>query len=236
MIYSYNTLGWYSAKAQRQYDKTGNIRVLHHWPTNVIPAFQIVLDDTITTASYEVFDIDDNLISSGSVTVENASNTAGTAYSRLKFLGTTITSQEEGFYYLKITYDSSNYIWSDAFCWLDDVSELLKVSAVSSNIQIGEFEINLSGFTYEVYLDAKGIIPEYEITEEGDEKTYGVVPLFNSRNKLSEFQITGYWATLDFLAGLRILETNGTISITYLSDTFEVYNIENSEKVAEYSY
>ena len=107
MIYSYNTLGFYITKGNRQYDKTGNIRVLHHFVTNNVPAFQLIVPETVTASSYKVFDINDNQISTGSVTVENDTNEAGTAYSRLIFTGATISSQEDGFYYLEVDYDGT---------------------------------------------------------------------------------------------------------------------------------
>lgn len=236
MIYSFNTLGWYKTKANRQYDNTGNERILHHFETNKIPSFQLIIDATITTASYELFDSEDTLISNGSVTVENDTNNAGVAYSRLIFLGTTLTSKDDGFYYIKITYDTSNYIFSDVFCWLTDVSEYLKIEAVSSNFSIGGFTVNTTGFTYLVYLQANDSILEYEIDEEGIEKTFGDIPLYNTRRKMNQFEITGYRVTLDFLSGLRVLWANGTVTLTFKGDEFEIYDMENPESGENYSY
>lgn len=247
MIYSYNTLGFYTTKTNRQYDNTGNIRVLHHFETNKIPAFQLIIVSAETfTASYELFDIDDTLVSSGSVTVEEDTNEAGTVYRRLIFLGATLASKEDGFYWIKITYDTDQVIYSDVFCWQTDVSDYLRIEAktwadgspsVYANMMIGEFELNMANsFAYLVYLNADESALDYETEEEGVEKTYGNIPLFSSRNKISEFEITGYRITHDFLAGLRQVWTNGVVTLTYKGDEFDIYDMENPEKNSSYNY
>lgn len=230
MIYDYNTLKWYTDKTRRQYEVSGNPFILHHYETNKIPSFQLVIDSTISTATYKLFTREDVEISNGSVTVENATNNAGTDYSRLIFLGATLSSQDDGFYYIEVDYDG-NLIYSDIFCWETDVSEYLKITATTSNVIIGEFELNTAGYEYLVYLDVAVKRPtENEIEEEGVQKTYGDVPLFNSMNKTKDFLINGYLATYDFLSGLRILSTNGSVLIEYNGVSNDVYDIELPEK------
>jgi len=237
MIYSYNTLGFYTTKSNRQYDNTGNIRVLHHFETNKIPAFQLIMDTpVVASASYELFDVDDTLVSSGSVTIESDTNVAGTAYRRLIFLGATLSSKDDGFYWIKITYNSTKYIYSDMFCWQTDVSDYLKISADTTDMFIGEFVLNMTGFTYLVYLKADESALDYDIKERGSEKSYGDIPLHSSRNKISEFEITGYRITQDFLAGLRQVWTNGVVTLTYKGDEFEIYDMENPETNSSYNY
>lgn len=235
MIYSYNTLGFYTTKINRQYDNTGNQRVLHHFETNKIPSIQIIIDTEITKATYILFSENDANISSGNVLVENDTTSNGIDYSRLILKNATTSLKDDGFYYLEITY-GANKIYSDIFCWQIDVSEYLKISATSTNVKIGQFILNLASFEYVVYLEAADANYEYEIEEQGIEKTYGNIPLFNSRNKINEFEITGYSKTLDFLAGLRILWSNGNITLKYKGDEFEVYDIENPSKSDTYNY
>lgn len=235
MIYSCNTLGFYTVQNQRQYDSGYNEKVIHHFETNKIPSFQIIVDSSISSCTYSLYDINNTLITSGSTTVESTTNEAGTSYSRIIRKEVTTTGNSDGFYYLELTYTGGT-LYSDVFCWQTDVSEYLKVSVVSSDVQIGQFNLNLSDFTYKVYLDAKNATYEYEIDEEGIEKTYGNLPLFNSRNKINEFEITGYKVTLDFLAALRIFWTNGTVTLTYKGDEFEIYDMENPEKKDNFGY
>jgi hypothetical protein len=483
MIYSYNTLGFYETKGNRQYDNTGNIRVLHHFETNKIPAFQVIVLGTIISASYKLFDIDDVQIATGSVAVENAVREDSTVYSRLIFLGTTLASKDDGFYYMEITYTNSgsysgysalgqtsrdwigmtsapngnvyatvdggdiymqtggtgnfialsqtsrdwrqiaaapngniyavvssgdiymqtggtgnfialsqstrnwygitvaangnayasvntgdiymqtggtgafvalsqttrlwrgmtvangnvyacttlgdiymqtggaddfeallqttrlwhgmaaasngdvyaivlggetyvqrngtgqfvsiddqtelwrditvdaddsiyscvygediyeqtlsaggdNLAYTDVFCWQTDVSEYLKIEATTSNMVIGGFEMNMTGFTYLVYLEVKenGFTEEYPIEEEGKSKTFGDVGYFTSRNHEQQFEITGYRKTLGFLAGLRTVHTNGTVTLTYKNDISEIYDIESPDAAQSYTY
>ena len=234
MIFSFNTLGFYSVKVNRQYDNTDNKKFIHHFETNKIPAFQIILDSTITTATYKLYDVDDNEISNGSVTVENDTNDAGTAFSRLIFLGTTLSSKDDGFYYIEITYDGS-FIYSDVFCWQTDISGYLKISATTANMAIGGFKMNMDSFTYLIYFDADNLTEEFEVKEEGVERTYGDEPYYNSRNHVVEYIISGYRKTYNFIAGLRTVSTNGTVTITFDSETYEIYDIETPEKTSAYS-
>ncbi len=229
MIYSYNTLGVYTTKDNRQYDNTGNQCILHHYETNKIPNIQLIIDETISSATYTLFDEDGESIQTGSVTVESGTNEAGTSFSRLILKDATTSGQEDGLYSIEFTYDSTT-IYFDMFCWDTDLSDYLKVSGVSNDIMIGEYQINMDDFEYLVYLESDGVEYDYEVEEEGVDKTYGEIPLYNSRNKKTEFTITGYSKTHDFLAGLRILWTNGTITFTYKGDEFEVYDIENPDK------
>jgi len=237
MIYSYNTLGVYETKGNRQFDNTGNIRVLHHFETNKIPALQIVVLGTIATASYKLFDSDDVEIATGVMTVENDTREDLTAYSRLIFLGATLTGKEDGFYWIEITYDAQK-LYTDMFCWQTDVSEFLKIEATTSDMSIGGFKMNMTNFTYLVYLEVKenGFTEEYEVEEEGVSKTYGNEGSYNSRNHVQQFEITGYRKTLGFLAGLRPVYINGTVTITYKGDINEIYDIETADAAQSYTY
>lgn len=234
MIFDFNTLRWYSVKGNRQYDNTENRSVVHHFETNKIPSFQLVIDSTITTATYKLYDVEDTEISSGSVTVEHDTNENDVDYSRLIFLGTTLSGKDDGFYYIEVTHDGTP-LYSDVFCWQTDVSDYLKIVATSSDMSINDFSLNLTGFTYLVYLEAFDFTEDYEIEEEGSEKTYGVTTLFSSRNHSQTFDITGYRATEGFLAGLRTVQSNGVVTLTFKGEEFEIYDIEAPEKKSNYN-
>jgi hypothetical protein len=231
MIYSFGTLGWYSTKANRQYDNTGNENILHHFVTDAIPDFQVVIADTITTATYYLYDIDDVQIKTGSCTVSNETNNEGTAYSIIKLTGATTTSEDDGKYSLKVTYDGTD-MFSDVFCWRTTVTDYLKISAAVDGIAIGGFP--LDSFTYAVYLDT--ILPdeEFELKVVGDEKTYGDIPASASSNIVKTFVVTGYNKTLNFIARLAVLEINGTVTVTWKGDAVEVYDIQHTEKQEDF--
>jgi len=234
MIYSYNTLGYYETKANRQYDNTGNIKILHHFETNNTPSFQIIVDSTVIVAYYDIYDIDDVWIYTGTVTVENDTNNAGTEFSRLISTGDALSGKDDGFYYIEISYDS-NTLYSDVFCWETDVSEYLKIEATTSNMSIGGFENNMTDFTYLVYLEGTNFTEEYEVEEEGVERTYGNESYFNSRNHVVEYEITGYRKTLGFLSGIRTVGINGTVTVTFDSESYEIYDIGIPEKSSSYN-
>lgn len=234
MIYSYNTIGFYSAKSNRQYENTENEKIIHSFETDTIPDFQFIVDGTVASATYVLYDINDVSIKTGSCVVAAAETENETAYTRISLTGATTTGEDEGHYYLKVTYSGTD-IYSDVFCWKDDVSDLLKVSAAfGNNLMIGGRELDVSGDTYTVYLETKNHTEDYEISEEGVEKSYGNIALHTSRNHIVEYIITGYRKTLEFLAGLRVVSHNGTVTVTLNGEEYEIYDIENPEKADSY--
>jgi len=239
MIYSYNTIGFYSDKNNRQYDNTENEKIIHVFETDTLPDFQFIVDGTISaTPTYILYDINDNVIKSGNCTYVSdvESPTVGRiVYSQIKLNGATTTGKDEGHYYLKITYDGTD-AWSDVFCWRNDVSTLLKITVSFGNdLMIGGRTLDLNGDSYTVYLETKNHTEDYELSEETVEKSYGNIPLHTSRNHIVEYIVTGYRKTLEFLAGLRVVSHNGTVTTTLNGNEYEMYDIENPEKSDTYN-
>jgi hypothetical protein len=236
MIYSYNTIGFYSDKNNRQYENTENEKIIHTFETNTIPDFQFILDGDITdNFSYTLYDINDVSVQTGSCLKEPGTTENGTKYTKVKLNGETALNEDEGRYYLKITYGLTN-IYSDVFCWKNDVSDLLKISATfGNNLMIGGRILNVNGDTYTVYLETKNHTEDYEILEEGEEKSYGNIALHTSRNHIVEYIVTGYRKTVEFLAGLRVVSHNGIVTVTLNGEEYEIYDIENPEKVETYN-
>lgn len=231
MIYSYNTLGFYGVKANRQYDNAYNQSIIHIFETDKLPDFQIVIDDTVDSASYILYDLDDNQIKTGSITPTNTTNNEGTAYSIIALSGAVTVASEEGHYYIRVAYvvdGETYYAYSDVFCWQTTLTDYLKISAVSTGISIGGFPIDAQ--TYEVYLESKRFTEEHEIFEQGDEKTFGDVPAYVSVNRTHSHEILGYNKTANFLSGLRAIGVNGTITITWASESIEIYDIQMEQR------
>ena len=231
MIFNFGTLGWYSAKANRQYVNTDNQDVLHHFVTDTVPAFQIVINAAVSVATYILYDLDDSSIKAGSCTVVSTTNAAGTAYSKIKLSGVTTSGKSDGKYYFKVTYDAVE-IFSDVFCWKTTVTSFLKISAVmaSAALSIGTFP--LDAFTHTVYLSAVLPLDEFELKVTGSEKTYGDIPAFASSNIAKTFKISGTRNTLNFLSRLAVVETNGTVTITWKGDDIEIYDIQVEKESA----
>lgn len=222
MIYSFNTLGFYTVKANRQYDNTDNRQIIHKFETNKLPAFLFAIPGTITTATYRLLCVDETVIKTGSCALSTETNNFGTTYSIISLSGATTTLQTDGYYYIEVTCNTTAY-YSDVFEWVTDVSELLKINAVSTGLAIGVFPVG--AFTYTMYIDSNDFTEEHEVTEEGEEKTYGNVPAFVSVNRKYKFDLVGYNKTLQFLSGLRALLVNGSISLTWKGETVDIYDM-----------
>lgn len=227
MIYVYGILGFYITKASRQYDNTDNQSIIHHFVTNTIPDVQIIVDSAVASATYKLYDEDDTEISSGNCTVNSLTNDAGTAYSQIIISSKTTVGSADGRYYLTVTYGTTT-LYSDMFCWLTTVTGYLKIEAAAAAMSIGGFPT--ASLTHTIYLESHKFVEEYEIQEEGEEKTYGNISYFTSRNRVHTHDIVGYGKTYNFLAGLRVAEVNGTIKVTWDGEESEVYDINVEKK------
>lgn len=223
MIYNYGSIWFYESIANRHYENAGNRNDLHFFQTNVIPSFQIVVLGVYGTANYAIRDMDGNAIQSSSCTVFNKSTSQAVDYTVIQLSGAVTSGKSDGRYYLTVSYGAEE-IYSDVFCWKTDLSNYLKIVANTSAMKIGAYP--MEDFTHTVYLKSVKFLEEFEINEEGEEKTYGVVPAFTSRNRIHTHQISGYNKTLNFLSGLRVAESNGTITITWAGEELEVYDIQ----------
>ena len=92
----------------------------------------------------------------------------------------------------------------------------------------------INPFTWVSYFETNKVTEEYEINEEGVEKSYGVIPLHVSRNHMFTYEITGYLKTFDYLAGLRVVKANGTVTTVLNGETYEIYDIALPEKKGTY--
>lgn len=236
ILAQYNILNFYTSKTSRAWNKLesdgGNKELFRIFlQTGKIPAVQIMVD-AATSATIQVYDVNDTAIGSAlAMTVESSGHLTT---KRIVYTGTTLTGQESGDYYLKVVNGSDTY-YSDVFGWTSDsdkLSDLLKISAVSSNITVGRYyTMNLTNFTFECYVNADylGLAPdiEEEITQRGGVNNVVYSDLVVKR----EFEIYGVEYLYKFLLGLRILESNGTVTITHngISYTANDIMVEKTE-------
>ena len=231
LLAQYNTLGFYTAKTARQWDKAlaENADTEIHrvfFQTNNIPAFELIVS-VATSSTVQLMDSTDTLVGSAkTVTVE-----ASTGYVKLIYLGETLTGGNvltDGDYSLKVTNGSEVY-YSDVFGWTSDVdklNDLVKITAVSSDIRLGRnYLVNISDFTFECYLNAiyLGINPEFEEEVSQRDGTNNV--LYGNLVNQRQFDIDGCEYIFKFLLGLRVLESNGTVSITWKGVTYTANDI-----------
>lgn len=238
ILAQYNILGFYEAKAARQWDRMvaagadyETYRVF--LDTNNLPAVQLIVKDSLG-ATLQLVDINDQDVGSPiNMTVEDGGHPTAD-YKKLIFTGDELEEMSDGDYYLKIVNGEETY-YSDVFGWTsnpDLLGELIKVSAVSSNVKLGRnYIINLTDFTFECYLNADylGLQPEFE--EEVTQRDGINRVLYGSLVPTHEFNVYGCEYIFRFLLGLRVLETNGAITITFNSVSYTANDImaEKSE-------
>jgi len=208
-----NILGFYSVKASRQWDNTAN-KELHivFLETNHVPAVQLAVSAG-TAATIQLYTYLD--IAAGDPI--NMVVTDLTDYVRLNYLGETLTGGDvltDGYYYMKITNGGYSY-YSDMFAWTSDVTELLKVSAVSSNISHGGYIFDLTNFTYLCYLNAEKLTPQPENEEDAETDNGVVSPYYSSLSITRQWKVWGCEHIYLFLLRLRQFDTNGTVTITW---------------------
>jgi hypothetical protein len=156
----------------------------------------------------------------------------------LIYLGSTLAGNDDGDYSLKIVNGANTY-YSDVFGWTsnaDYLNDMVKISATSSDIRLGKlYKASLSSsFVFECYINAEynGIQPAVEETVQ---VKYGISnTVYSNLVETREFDVYGCEYILRFLLGLRMLETNGVITITWKSVDY-VANDIMAEKTDDHS-
>lgn len=227
MLRGYNHIKFYENKALQRWLTADIEDYVTIFETNTIPSFVLISDTAFASASGQIYNAktDETIGNSFSITV-----TVNDDSKQLKYLGSSLVDQDCGYYYIKITAGGDEY-YSEVFGWQDDVSELLKITSTSSNITLaGKYEIDLTGITYTSYYFAESADTDSEIDEEGVEKPYGDIPVFNTRTLIDAFEILGTREIFEYVSGLRILKTNGTVNLTYKNISADVYDIQTEKK------
>lgn len=231
MLIGYNTIKYFEDKTLQRWLNADNKFVFVYFATDLIPPFVLISDTAETSATVQIF----NASTDASVGAAKAvAVTTNGSSKMLKFDGFDLSlGSDEGCYYAKIvTNGSAETYYSSVFYWTEDSEsnlkelKLLKITAISSNITLANtYEIDLSDITYECFIEVLDPEVLQEITEKGDEKPYGDIGVFNTRIFKSTYELFGSSDILEFLSGLRILKTNGTITFTYNGIADDAFNI-----------
>ena len=224
MLLGYNTIEYYESKSLQRWLTADNKDIVVVFVTNKIPAFIFVTETEQATATIQVFNADTDVAIDSPVAAnvyEQATKTV------LEYTGSTIAGDTlpEGYYYLKIiTTGSTETYYSEVFGWKTDISDFLKITATSTAIIMANTWYG-NPITYECYLFADKADTEIEIEEEGVEKPYGDIPSFNTLNLLNSFEVYGTRGIMIFLAGLRVLKTNGTVTFVFNGVSMTAYDL-----------
>lgn len=206
-----------------------------------IPPFLFYVETTNTTVEALIINVeDDSIFQSFTCTIISDIG----AFKLIKFLSSNIVpALPDGYYYIRLKLIPSNtYFYSEVFGLLTNpyINNLLRVVIQSSNITLsGVHNVPLSEIaSIEFFLFINGITLTGEINEDGVEKPYGNIPVFNTLNIKHIVEVNCTNDILRYLHYLRIFETNGVIYISQgnFSDILpQVYGIEISVK-DEYNF
>jgi hypothetical protein len=230
ILAQYNILKFYTDRLYAQWERTENREIpIVFLATNNIPAFQIIVS-AATTATFQILDVDGNekLAAPSSVTVTDL-----TTYKRLKYNGGTLSGAAvlvAGYYQIKVTNGAETY-YSDYFAWTTstNLAKLLKVEATTANFALGrksDWVFDTTSITYLCYLNVTeymGITPAQE--EEANENNGVVVPYYTSLSKSRAWVIDGNEHIYEYLLGLRVLQMNGVVKVTWLGVEYTANDI-----------
>lgn len=215
MLQGYNTLQYYEDKSLQRWETSDN-KIFVYFEINKLPSFILISDTAAASATAQVFNaLDDTAVGSTfpvTVTVSGSKKI-------LKAENNEVVGGEEGCYYTKIvaggdTFYSEVYKWTPVDLATRKELGLLEVTAVSQNITTGS-SYDIDPFTYSCMFAAKPPIVTETITETGKERTYGDIAVFTTRTIKQKFEILGGVEHFRFLSGLRVLDTNGTVTFVY---------------------
>ncbi|WP_159522873.1 hypothetical protein [Sunxiuqinia indica] len=227
ILAQYNVLGVYASKEARLWESlkvNGNPELFRIFlETNTIPAIQLIVDNA-STASVQLLDANDNPLGSPlSMTILSE-----TGYKKVIYAGTTLSGYDDGDYSLKITIDAVVY-YTDVFGWTSNeyyLDDLLKITAVSSNIRLSNYyDMDLTGFTFECYINSEYLGLQPEVDEEIATRGGVTKVLYGNLVPLHEFEVYAAEYIYRFLLGLRVLESNGTVTVTWKSVSYTANDI-----------
>lgn len=231
ILAQYNPILFYTTKAARQWEKTANEKIIVTYPKFLdgstekckIPPFNLIIsssDEAVHTFSGRVINCSDEEIETlASYSISNKGS-----YAQVIYTGADIECDMPGFYYIEITVDGTTY-YSDMFEWSDDLDSLLKITADSSTVRIGLYDLDLFYTTHEFYVQAKVLSLNTYLKEEATEELAITSPIFGSSSIIRSLTVLATESIYGFFRGLRILSVNGEITVTWKNRTYSATDI-----------
>ena len=231
MLIGSNTLMFFEDKTLQRWATADNKFVYPYFGINVMPAFVLISDTSEVSATVQIFNANTDVAFGATQAVTVTTNGSN---KMLYFAVVTLAAGVEGCYYLKIvTNGSAETYYSEVFGWTEDSASNLKelgmlkitASALANYTLANTYAMDLSGITFECFLEVEEPELDADIKEEGNEKPYGDIPVFNTLAFKHEYELFGTEGIFRFLKFLRILKTNGTITFTYKGVAKNGYDI-----------
>jgi len=235
MLQGYNTLQYYESKSLQRWERLDNM-IFVYFKTDILPSFILISDTSASSATAQVYNaIDDTPFGATFPVVVSVSGSKKI----LKIENKQTVGGEDGCYYTKII-AGGDIFYSEVYKWVDDTLVnrkeigLLEITAVSQAITIGStYEVD--AFTYSCLLKTNNPVVNESIKETGKERTYGDLSVFTTRVIKQKYEMLGGVDAFKFLTGLRVLDTNGTV--TFIYDGISYIGIDiNFEKTDSISF
>lgn len=127
----------------------------------------------------------------------------------------------DGYYYITLQGDVSEFAFSEVFCIATDLSGLIKFELNSSDITLNAIvQLPYHLINPVFYLPYNGRTMIAENNEEGNEKYFGDIPTFSSVKIKHTIEINGTKHIFRVLSFLKVLCVNGFIEV----DDVSIYN------------
>ena len=221
MLIGNNTLMFFEDQTLQRWATADNKLVYPYFGINDMPAFVLISDTAEASATVQIFNADTDVAFGAAKTV---TLTTSGSNKQLFFAGFALAAGEAGCYYLKIvTNGAAETYYSEVFAWTTDSAANLKTlgllrvtaSSLANYTLANTYNVNLSGITFECFIEVEEPELDADTNEEGDEKPQGDIPVFNTLSFKHKYEIFGTEGIFRFLSWLRQLEINGTVTFTY---------------------
>ena len=231
MLIGNNTLLFFEDKTLQRWTTADNRGVYPYFGINEIPAFVLISDTSETTATVQIFNASTDVAFGAAKTVTVTTNSTK---KMLYFAGFTLSLGEAGCYYVKIVTGASvETYYSEVFGWTTDTDDnlrelgMLRIAAsdLANYTLSNTYNMNLSGITYECFIEVEEPELNADVEEEGNEKPWGDIPVFNTLAFNHKYDVFGTEGIYRFLCWLRQLKTNGTVTFTYKGVAKSAYDI-----------
>jgi hypothetical protein len=241
MILSQNSpIRFFSDKQARQWNKTpGSIESMVFYESGYLPMFAVIVDHIyIENSLYEwrlkLYDYNDNEVES----IAEISLEGGGWQGRFTVLypGTYTEGFGEGYYYYRLYNDVEEY-FSDMFASTSKEAELLKIEVQNTSVRIGGYPtLYASGtFTNTFYLNAGYLGVKPKIDQTGIDQDGITTLLYGGRAIQREFEIDANDSIFIYLSSLGLLKVNGTVTITFGYETWNITDIVVEETANHYN-
>jgi hypothetical protein len=225
MLQGINILDFFENIQNRRWDNADIEEYCSIFEKSALPSFIVVRKTSISNVDIKLI----NAKTEEEITQypETLTDSDEDGYKILSFDSKNISTLEDGYYYYEIAFSDKTY-YSEVFGIISNstlLNNLIKIEVFSEDIMLaGIHSLPMSNLQNNFYLFHNGITINSEIPEEGVEKPYGDIPLFNTLNIIRTISINGTSQIFRYLSSLRTLGVNGEIYITTNGERKLIYD------------